>query len=151
MSFNQLDQLYRRVIMDHYKNPKNKGLINDDNYLTVHLNNPTCGDDLVVQLLIRDNVIIDLKQQGKGCSICCASASVASELLKGKSILEAKDIIQTFYDMLTGRTIDNKSALEDAVAFEGVGQFPARIKCATLAWQAYEKGLDPLEGEQNNE
>ena len=146
-----LKTLYRSVIMDHYKNPKNKGLINDESYLTVHLNNPTCGDDLVVQLYIKDNKLIDLKQQGKGCSICCASASIASELLKNKDITEAKQIIQTFYDMLTGEHNIDKSILEDAIAFEGVGQFPARIKCATLAWKAYEKGLNPLEGEQHNE
>src|SRR5690554_5403090 len=146
-----LKSLYRSVIMDHYKNPKNKGLINDEGYLTVHLNNPTCGDDLIVQLLIKDDKIIDLKQQGKGCSICCASASVASELLKNKDTTEAIKLIRTFYDMLTGKEIKDKSILEDALAFEGVGQFPARIKCATLAWKAYEKGLNPLEGEQNNE
>lgn len=146
-----LKTLYRSVIMDHYKNPKNKGLINDDSYLTVHLNNPTCGDDLVVQLLIKDQKIIDLKQQGKGCSICCASASIASELLKDKDVVEAKQIIQTFYDMLTGEHNLDKTILEDAIAFEGVGQFPARIKCATLAWKAYEKGLNPLEGEHHNE
>jgi len=146
-----LKTLYRSVIMDHYKNPKNKGLINDERYLTVHLNNPTCGDDLVVQLLIKDGKIIDLKQQGKGCSICCASASIASELLKDKDVVAAKKTIQTFYDMLTGEQNLDKSILEDAIAFEGVGQFPARIKCATLAWKAYEKGLNPLEGEQHNE
>ena len=143
--------LYRSVIMDHYKHPKNKGLVNDQNYLTVHLNNPTCGDDLIVQLLVKDNKIIDLRQQGKGCSICCASASIASELLKDKVISQAQHIIQTYYDMLTGQEIKDKSILEDAIAFEGVGQFPARIKCATLAWKAYEKGLNPLEGERNNE
>jgi len=142
-----LKTLYRSVIMDHYKNPKNKGLMNDEKYLTVHLNNPTCGDDLIVQLLIKDNKIIDLRQLGKGCSICCASASVASELLKEKSVPEALKIIQTFYNLLTGDEVIDKSVLEDAIAFEGVGQFPARIKCATLAWKAYEKGLNPLEGE----
>ena len=146
-----LKNLYRSVIMDHYKFPKNKGLVNDDTYLTVHLNNPTCGDDLVVQLLVEDNQIKDLRQLGKGCSICCASASVASEMLKGKTVKEALSLTQSFYDMLTDQPIEDKKILGDAIAFEGVGQFPARIKCATLAWKAYEKGLNPLEGEQNNE
>ena len=131
--------------MDHYKNPKNKGLINDDNYLTVHLNNPTCGDDIIVQLLIKDEQVADLRHLGKGCSICCAAASVASELLKGKSVKEALELTQTYYDLLTGNTIKDKSVLEDALAFEGVGQFPARIKCATLAFKAYEKGFRSFE------
>jgi len=74
----QLENLYRQVIMDHYKNPYNKGLVQDPSYFTVHLHNPSCGDDMTVQLKETNGVITDIRHQGTGCSICCSSASVMS-------------------------------------------------------------------------
>lgn len=141
-----IKDLYREVIMDHYKYPRNRGLVNDDSYLTVHLNNPTCGDDMIVQLKVSDGMIIDLKHQGTGCSICCSSASVASETLMGKSVSEALLIINDFYNLIMAKPYDEKLLNGDALAYTTVHQFPARVKCATLAWKAFEKGLSNLVG-----
>lgn len=135
-----LEYLYREIIMDHYKSPKNKGLINDKDYLLVNMHNPSCGDDVTVQFKLENNVIKNIRHDGTGCSICCASASVMSETLINKEKEEALKLIQRFYDMLTD-TKNDVDLIGDMIAFKGVGKFPARIRCATLAWQGIEKGL----------
>ncbi len=140
-----LNTLYRTVIMDHYKNPKNKGLKNTDPYHLVHLTNPSCGDDMRVEIVVQDGKVIDVRQDGKGCSICLSSASVMSELLIGKTVEEAKDIIQSFYSMVKGEELPNEDKLEEAIAYKGVRDFPARIKCATLAWKCVERAIDEVE------
>ncbi len=138
-----LENLYRQVIMDHYKNPRNKGLVEDDSYIKSDFNNPSCGDSLTVQVKIVDDKIVDIKHEGSGCSICCSSASVMCEILKNKSIKDALILINKFYDMLTGAdTFDESLDMGDAVAYIGVKNFPARIKCATLGYKAIEKILD---------
>ncbi|MFA5693042.1 MAG: SUF system NifU family Fe-S cluster assembly protein [Acholeplasmataceae bacterium] len=142
--------LYRDIIMDHYKDPKHKGLVNDSKYLTINLNNPTCGDKIIVQLLIENNLIKDLRHDGVGCSICCASASVASLSLIGKTLEDALDIINEYYEMIKGNKFNQDKLYPDALAFQTVHNFPARIKCATLAWEAYKKGIKHLkEGNQD--
>lgn len=133
--------LYRDIIMDHYKSPKHKGLKSDENYLTVTLNNPSCGDKIIVQLLIENNIIKDVSHDGVGCSICCASASIASLSIIGKNLDEALETINEFYEMIKGLSFSEDKLYPDALAFQTVHEFPARIKCATLAWQAYEKGI----------
>lgn len=140
-----LKTLYREVIMDHYKNPKNKGLKNTDPYHMVHLTNPSCGDDLRVEIIVQDGRVIDVRQDGKGCSICLSSASVMSELLIGKSVEEAKDLIESFYSMVKGEEVKDEDKLEEAIAYKGVRDFPARIKCATLAWKCVEKAIEEVE------
>jgi len=85
----RINDLYRQVIIDHYKNPRNKGLLTDPSYVTLRLKNPSCGDDSTVQARLEGDVIKDVKFEGTGCSICCSSASVMSEVLKGKTISEA--------------------------------------------------------------
>ena len=134
--------LYRQVIMDNYKNPKNKGLIEGNNYLQIHLKNPSCGDDMYVSLKVEDNKLVDIRHDGHGCSICCSSASVMSELLKGKTKEEALDLINRFYEMVKGNEIKAEEELEEALAYKTVSQFPARIKCATLAWKAIEEAIN---------
>ncbi len=143
MNSHNIEQLYKQVIMDHYKNPKNKGLIKDNGYYPVHLNNPSCGDDMNVSIKIEGDTIIDVTHDGKGCSICCSSASVMSETLKGKTIKEASELIEGFYTMIKGEEIseDIEENLGEAIAYTGVSQFPARIKCATLSWKAIEKAI----------
>lgn len=136
-----LEQLYRQVIMDNYKNPKNKGLILSPDYTNVHLKNPSCGDDMHVCCKVNGPTIVDIRHDGHGCSICCSSASVMSGLLKGKSVSEAKDIINDFYEMVKGNEIDDEERMDEAIAYKSVSQFPARIKCATLAWKAIEEAL----------
>ncbi len=86
MASHNIEQLYRDVIMDNYKNPHNKGLLNKEGYKKIHLNNPSCGDDMNVEVFIEGDIIKDVRHDGHGCSICCSSASVASELLKGKTL-----------------------------------------------------------------
>ena len=136
-----LEQLYRQVIMDNYKNPKNRGLVLNDDYINVHLKNPSCGDDMHVCCKVVDNTILDVRHDGHGCSICCSSASVMSELLKGRNVNEAKSIINDFYEMVKGNEIADEERMDEAIAYKSVSQFPARIKCATLAWKAIEEAL----------
>ena len=140
-----LKSLYRAVIMDNYKNPKNKGITKDDKYHFVHLNNPSCGDNMNVEVLVENGIIKDIHQDAIGCSISCSSASVMSETLKGKTIEEARKIIADFYILVEGQEPQDEEALGEAIAYGGVKDFPARIKCATLSWKAIEKALDEID------
>ncbi|GGN61898.1 MULTISPECIES: Fe-S cluster assembly sulfur transfer protein SufU [Oceanobacillus] len=140
MSYN-LDTLYRQVIMDHYKNPKNRGLIEGDS-LTVDMNNPTCGDRIELQLQLEDGIVKDARFEGEGCSISMSSASMMTQAIKGKKVDEALAMSELFSDMMLGKEIDTDGfELGDIQALQGVSKFPARIKCATLAWKALEKGV----------
>ena len=139
---NNLETLYRQVIMDHYKNPRNKGLINEEGYKTIHIKNPTCGDDITVQSKLENGIVKDVRHDGTGCSICCSSASVMSETLIGKSIKDASEITETYINMLTNKEYDESVDLEEAIVYQGVQKFPARIKCASIAWKAFEGTLE---------
>ena len=138
-----INELYRSVIMDHYKNPLHKGLTKKPEYQFIHLNNPSCGDDMNVEVKVQDGVVVDINHDGKGCSICCSSASVMADTLIGKSVDEALKLCDSFYTMIKGEEIadDIAEELGEAIAYTGVSQFPARIKCATLSWKAIEKAL----------
>lgn len=138
MNFNNLDQLYRSVIMDHYKNPRNKGAI-EDGSMTIDMNNPTCGDCIRLTLDVVDNVIKDAKFEGEGCSISMSSASMMTEAVKGHTI-EALHMSQEFSNMMLGESYEITDDMGDIESLSGVSKFPARIKCATLAWKAFEKG-----------
>lgn len=140
MSIN-LEHLYRQVIMDNYKNPKNKGLIDSPEYSKVHLNNPSCGDDIHIATKIVDGKIADIRHDGHGCSICCSSASVMSEVLKDKELAHADEIIQDFFTLVQGQEVEHEEELDEALAYRSVSQFPARIKCATLSWKAMESAI----------
>ena len=140
-----LEQLYRQVIMDNYKNPKNKGIILKPDYVNIHLKNPSCGDDMHVCCKVTNGVIEDVRHDGHGCSICCSSASVMSGLLKGKRVSEAREIINDFYEMVKGNEIIDEDRMDEAIAYKSVSQFPARIKCATLSWKAMEEALNKSE------
>ncbi|WP_026584410.1 Fe-S cluster assembly sulfur transfer protein SufU [Bacillus sp. J33] len=147
MSSNNLDTLYRQVIMDHYKNPRNKGVLEDDS-LTINMNNPTCGDRIQLTLKLEDGKVSDAKFEGEGCSISMSSASMMTQAIKGKSIEDALKLSKVFSDMMLGKEYDEDDLdLGDIEALQGVSQFPARIKCATLAWKAMEKGIN----EENEE
>ncbi|MCC4722547.1 Fe-S cluster assembly sulfur transfer protein SufU [Salinicoccus sp. RF5] len=140
MNFNNLNQLYRSVIMDHYKNPRNKGVI-EDGTLTVDMNNPTCGDRIRLTLNVVDEIVEDVKFDGEGCSISMASASMMTESITGKDINEALSMGDEFSKMMLGEDYDISEEMGDIEALSGVSQFPARIKCATLSWKALEKGV----------
>ena len=142
MSFNNLDQLYRSVIMDHYKNPRNKGSLENDS-VTIDMNNPTCGDRIHLTLQIADGIVEDAKFDGEGCSISMSSASMMTQIVKGKKLDEALELADIFSKMMLGEDFDDeKYDLGDVEALQGVAKFPARIKCATLAWKAMEKGVN---------
>ncbi|BFH64491.1 Fe-S cluster assembly sulfur transfer protein SufU [Paenibacillus azoreducens] len=136
----QLDDLYRRVIMDHYKNPRNRGKF-EDGTLTVDLNNPTCGDKISLQLKVDNGIVQDAKYTGEGCSISMSSASMMTEAVKGKTVEEAQDLASRFSALMQGEDV-HFDDYEDIEALSGVNKFPARIKCATLAWNALRKGID---------
>lgn len=135
-----LDQLYRQVIMDHYKNPRNKGSL-EDGALTIDMNNPTCGDRIHLTLQVVDGVVENAKFDGEGCSISMSSASMMTQAIKGKKIEEALKLSSIFSEMMLGKEYDDSIDLGDIEALNGVSKFPARIKCATLAWKAMEKGV----------
>lgn len=148
MSSKNLDTLYRQVIMDHYKNPRNKGVLEDDS-LTINMNNPTCGDRIQLTLKLEEGKVADAKFEGEGCSISMSSASMMTQAIKGKNIEEALKLSKVFSDMMLGKEYDEDDLdLGDIEALQGVSQFPARIKCATLAWKAMEKGVSTEKEEQ---
>ncbi|TJY41509.1 SUF system NifU family Fe-S cluster assembly protein [Cohnella pontilimi] len=141
----QLDDLYRRVIMDHYKSPRNRGTM-EDGSVTVNLNNPTCGDRISLQLQIVDDIVKDVKFSGEGCSISMSSASMMTEAIKGKQTKEALEMAEKFSSLMKGESVDFGD-YEDIDALSGVNKFPARIKCATLAWNALRKGVEQGRGQ----
>ncbi|WP_059051756.1 Fe-S cluster assembly sulfur transfer protein SufU [Paenibacillus senegalimassiliensis] len=135
----QLDDLYRRVIMDHYKNPRNRGKFEQE-AVTVDLNNPTCGDRISLQLIVEDDIVRDARFTGEGCSISISSASMMTEAVKGRSFADALDLAGRFSKLMMGESVEFDD-YEDIEALSGVNKFPARIKCATLAWNALKKGI----------
>lgn len=140
MGNEKLDQLYRSVIMDHYKTPRNKGVLESSN-VTIDMNNPTCGDVIHLTLQVENDIVKDAKFEGEGCSISMASASMMTQLIKGKNTEDAVNAAHAFSDMMLGKEPDDSMDLGDIEALTGVAKFPARIKCATLPWKAMEKGI----------
>lgn len=140
MSTKNLDQLYRSVIMDHYKNPRNKGVI-EQSTVTVDMNNPTCGDVIHLTLTVEEGIVQDAKFEGEGCSISMASASMMTQMIKGRSVKEAEHLAETVSKIMMSKEYDDSIDLGDLESLAGVAKFPARIKCATLSWKAMEKGV----------
>lgn len=138
----QLDDLYRRVIMDHYQNPRNKGAL-AEGALTIALNNPTCGDRIELQLSVADGIVEQAKFTGEGCSISMSSASMMTEAVQGRTVAEALELCERFSAFIKGAEVEF-SENEDIEALAGVTKFPARIKCATLAWNALRKGVESI-------
>ena len=133
----ELDSLYQEVILDHYKHPLNKGLSNTYG-AQVHHVNPSCGDEITLNISAKDGVITSITWDGVGCSISQASVSIASDLLIGKTFVQAQALSDEFVDLMQskGKKIGDEATLEDAVALAGVSQYPARIQCALLGWMA---------------
>lgn len=127
--------------MEHYKNPRNKGLSEDDKYQAVRIKNPSCGDDITMQTHVENGVIKDCRQIASGCSISVASASVLAEMMVGKSVEEGLKLADNFLNMVANKEYDKSLDLEEAEVFSGVKQFPARIKCASIAWVAFKDTL----------
>ncbi len=142
-SNSNLDTLYRQVIMDHYKKPRNYGVLEED--IHIDMNNPTCGDRILLTMKVIENKVTDVKFEGEGCSISMSSASMMTQAVKGKSVEEALNLSHIFSQMMLGKEYDDSIDLGDIEALQGVSKFPARIKCATLAWKAMEKGFNEKE------
>ena len=138
----ELDALYQEIILDHYKNPHHKGL-RDPYEAEVHHVNPTCGDEVTLRVHLSEGpegqLVEDVSYDALGCSISQASASVLSDLVIGKPVMDAMAIHDEFLAMMQGkgRVEPDEEVLEDGIAFAGVAKFPARIKCALLSWMAW--------------
>ena len=134
----ELDSLYQEVILDHYKHPLHKGL-SDEKSIQVHHVNPSCGDEITLNLILKGNVVQDVTWDGVGCSISQASASIMSDLVHGKSVEQAFLALDAFSELMSskGSIKGDDAILEDGVALAGVSKFPARVKCALLGWMAF--------------
>ena len=138
----QLDSLYQEVILDHYKRPQHKGLATTYD-AQVHHVNPSCGDEITLNVSLDGDKVAAITWDGVGCSISQASVSILSDLLLGKSISEAEIVLNNFTELMQskGTMVGDDAILEDAVAMAGVSKFPARIKCALLGWMAYKDAV----------
>jgi len=134
-----LDELYRDLILDHYKAPRNRGEL-EPRSARVEGNNPLCGDEIQVDVLAEHGKLEAIAFKGRGCSISQASASMMTEAVKNLGVDEIQQLIATFKAMMHGETVDTEE-LGDLEALEGVQKFPVRIKCALLAWTTLEQAL----------
>jgi nitrogen fixation protein NifU and related proteins len=135
-----LGDLFQDIILEHYKRPRNKGLLQDAT-AHVHMNNPTCGDEVHLYLRVSDGVVQDVSFEGEGCSISQASVSMMTQILKGHSVEDGLRLAERFTAMMHGDPEAAKDReLRDARALAGVSRFPTRIKCALLGWNAFEEG-----------
>ena len=137
-----LQSLYQEIILDHYKNPRGKGL-RDPFAVEVHHVNPTCGDEITLRVTLDGEKVVDVSYDGQGCSISQASASMLYEQLVGQTITDDLATTEAFQELMQGRgqVEPDEDVLGDAVAFAGVAKYPARVKCALLAWMAWKDAV----------
>ena len=152
----EFNELYMEVILDHNKNPRNKGVIDDHtNHADGH--NPLCGDKVHVYLKLNENKKVeDISFEGQGCAISMASASIMTDLVKGKEEFEVKEIVNDFLDMIKEKDELNNNILKDddktkLMCLSGVKQYPMRVKCATLSWHTLTTAIDKSQEEINTE
>jgi nitrogen fixation protein NifU and related proteins len=146
-----LEELYREVILDHYRNPRNRGHLDTPDAKAQGVN-PLCGDEINIELSFRDGVVSDVAIEGQGCSISQASASMMTEAIKGKSREQIQGLVTRFRTMMSldeaadpGLDPDRPgSVLGDIEALQGVRKYPVRIKCASLGWNTLMEALDEL-------
>ena len=135
------NNLKRSIILEHYQNPKNKGLINDSTYLTSNTNNESCIDEINLMAKIVNNKISDIRFDGEACAICTSSTSIMIDTLINKTIEEANEIYNNFENMINERE-SNKDILEQAIVYEDIYKQPNRKKCALLPWWGIKKIID---------
>lgn len=136
-----MDQnMKRSIILEHYQNPKNKGLIDDKTYIKVNMNNDSCIDEVNLMVKLEDNKIIDAHFDGEACAICTSSTSIMIDTLIGKTINEAKEIINNFYNMIDEKEY-KEDLLEQANVYNDIYKQPNRKKCALLGWWGMEKAI----------
>lgn len=139
-----LEDLYREIILDHYKSPRNRGTL-EPPAIRTEGHNPLCGDEIEVYIAVDNDIVSDIKISGQGCSISQSSASMMSAAIKGKPIAEVRALIHRFKHMMSIEDVeepDTSAPLGDLEALQGVVKFPVRIKCAVLAWNTLAEGLD---------
>jgi nitrogen fixation protein NifU and related proteins len=139
----RLSALYQEVILDHYRRPRNRGALAEPTG-SASLRNPLCGDEVDVQVTVQDGRVTDVKFGGRGCSISQASASMMTELVKGRTPDEVHALGERFAEMIRGNAEAAKDqALGQARALSGVSRFPTRVRCALIAWEAMERAVRP--------
>ncbi len=140
--FSDVDDLYREIILDHYRSPRNQAELADADIVSEGVN-PFCGDEVYLRMSLDGDVVDGVSFRGTGCSISQASASMLTEAIKGKSLDDAEALYFLFRDMMQGRnpTAEESDRLGEVEALAGVKNFPIRIKCALLAWAALEDGI----------
>ncbi|MDC0948466.1 SUF system NifU family Fe-S cluster assembly protein [Gammaproteobacteria bacterium] len=142
---NELRDLYQEIIFDHNRSPRNFGRLDGANR-TIEGYNPLCGDQLVLDLLVDENDIIeDIRFDGQGCAISTASASIMTEMLKGKPIAEAEQIFRNFQNLIVGQPADEDFELGKLEVLIGVREYPARVKCAMLPWHTVHAAMQGVE------
>ena len=130
----------KEVILDNYQNPKNRGLVNDSNYSNVHTNSKSCIDEIDLQVIIKDDIISDIRFDGEACAICTSSTSIMIKTLIGKTKVEALEIIDNFENMIDEREFDVKK-LKEAIVFSDISKQPNRKNCALLTWRGIKEYL----------
>jgi nitrogen fixation NifU-like protein len=135
-----LDEIYKEVILDHYKNPRNKREMPDAE-LTCSKNNPLCGDEITVYVHAEDRKVLDVSFVGQGCSISQSSASMMTESVGGKTVEEVEALSTSVRGMLSGEIEPDEDAFGELVALKGVVRYPIRVKCAVLAWDVLQEAL----------
>ena len=146
-----MDSMYQQIILDHYKHPQHRGELASFD-AEVHHVNPTCGDEVTLRVRLADGQIAELGWVGEGCSISQASTSVMSDLVVGSPVADALQLQETFLGLMQSQgqrqlTEEQAEAFEDAVAFEGVSKYPARVKCALLGWMAMKSAVVQAAGQ----
>ncbi len=146
----ELDNLYQEVILDHYKNPQHKKLSTDFDAQVHHIN-PSCGDEITLNVKLNGQIVESVTWDGVGCSISQASVSILTDLLIGKTLNQAETISNSFMHLMQSKGTEkgDENLLEDAVALAGVSQYPARIKCALLGWMAFKDASVQALSKQN--
>lgn len=134
------NNLKRSIILEHYQSPKNKGLIDDESYIKINMNNESCIDEINLMVKLDEGKIIDVRFDGEACAICISSTSIMIETLVGKTIEEAKNIIENYYHMINEEEY-NEDILEQAIVYDDIYKQPNRKKCALLSWRGIEKSL----------
>jgi nitrogen fixation NifU-like protein len=137
----ELDELYRELILDHYRNPRNREPL-ESPAVVAEGYNPLCGDEVELRLSIEGDVVSDVSFTGRGCSISQASGSMMTEAIKGKTVAQVRALAALFTRMMTDPEFVPEEDVGDMEALQGVAKYPVRVKCATLAWHALQDGLD---------
>ena len=135
-----LDELYKEVILDHYRAPRNKGRL-DPHDVSLERNNPLCGDEIELFVRYDGDTIEGIAFEGKGCSISQASASMMTEKVQGLSVKDATSLAESIKSMMAGESEGDQKELGDLVSLKGVVKYPVRIKCALLGWNTLEEAL----------